>query len=409
MQKLRSGEVMPSVFPRRAGPGRRFGLACYHSDVPDKKIPAVWASLIVGLGLVGCRKASAPVPVPPQIVCDQASAQATAHWLDANAAAYRSALARARSWLDALPLDVRELDKKNLPGKRKLGEMLTGYKYLGAVADPEQRRQLEQRVRALAGITQQPWYHDLLTVDDARFKRDSTSYLLVASRLEDWGLDISRYREEIKRVHSRLNQHMMSRGNHQQLAFHNYYVHFGLAEPYDLRQAATVGVIADRMSPFKMKDADVYSLTHEVFGRAQPEDVATRVPFSADELTYLRWALDRLTVHQTIAHNLDLLSELLICIFSLGMSDLPITHEALASLLENQNANGSWGQYEEARATYGEFTDQAMVLHTTSVAIYALTEAFGVERARADFKARAEPAIPARGEAGPSPGPHRPR
>jgi hypothetical protein len=338
------------------------------------------------LALAGCRKTSTPAPVPPPIVCERASAQDTARWLDANAGAYRVALARARIWMDALPLDVRELDKNDIPGKRKLAELLSGYKSLGAVAEPEQRRQLDQRVRALAAITQQPWYHDLLTVDDAHFKRDSTSYLLVAVLLEEWGVDIGRYREEIKRIHPRLNQHLASRGHHQQLAFHNHYMHLGLAEPYDLRQAAHVGVIADRLSPFKMKDADVYTLTHEVFGRAWRKDVPSQGRFSADELTYLRWTLDRLTVHETMVRNLDLTAELLICMAALGMSDLPVMHEALASLLENQNPNGSWGQYDEARATYGAFTDQAMYLHSTGVALSALTGAFGAERAQADFK-----------------------
>lgn len=333
------------------------------------------------------------------MVCERASAADTNHWLDANAAVYRTALGRARAWLDALPFDVRELDKNNIPGKRKLGELLTGYQHLGAVADPETRRQLDQRVRALAAVTQQPWYHDLLTADEARFKRDSTSYLLVALLLDQWGVDVSRYREELKRIVPRLNQQMASRGNHQQLVFHNYYVHFGLVEPHDLRQAASVGVIADRLSPFKMKEADVYNLTHEVGARARREDVPSQGLFSAEELTYLRWALDRLTVHYTMARHLDLVGELLITIAYLGMGDLPITPEALGLLLESQNPNGTWGQYEDARATYGAFTDQAVYLHTTVMGIHALAGAFGAARARADFAG----AIPAKGAAGPSP------
>ena len=357
-------------------------LACYNPEVRVNEISAVAAGMLVALALVGCRKPSPATPAPPPIVGERASAQDTERWLDANAAAYRAALGRARVWLDSLSLDPRELDKNYLPGKRKLGELLSGYKYLGAVAEPEVRRQLDQRVRALATITQQPWYHDLLTVDDARFKRDSTSYLLVAVLLEEWGVDIGRYREEINRVHPRLNQQMMSRGNHQQLAFHNYYVYFGLTEPHDLRQAASVGVIADRLNPFKMKDADVYNLTHEVFTRTWREKSPAQGRFSASELNYLRWALDRLTVHEAMSRNLDLTSELLICIAALGMSDLPITREALALLLENQNPNGSWGQYDEARATYGAFTDQAMYLHTTGVAVYALATTFGPARAR---------------------------
>lgn len=343
--------------------------------------------MLVGVSLLGCRKTSAPSPAPPRIVCDQASAQQTSRWLDANAAAYRTALGRARAWLDALPLDVRELDKNNIPGKRKLGELLAGYQHLGAVAQPEQRRELEVRVRALAQATRQPWYHDMLNADDARFKRDSTSYLLVAFLLDQWGEDIGRYREEIKRIHPRLNQQMVSRGNHQQLVFHNYYVHFGLAEPHDMRQAASVGVIADRLSPFKMKGSDVYNLTHEVGARARSADVPRQDVFSAGELSYLRWALDRLTVHYTMAGNLDLVGELLIAITYMGMNDLPIAREALAFLLESQNPNGTWGQYDEARATYGAFTDQAMYLHTTVMGVQALTGAFGAERARGDFKA----------------------
>jgi len=93
-------------------------------------------------------------------------------------------------------------------------------------------------------------------------------------------------------------------------------------------------------------------------------------------LVYLRWSLDRLTVRYLMADNRDLVSELAFCMAYVGFTDLAVFREAISALLQSQNPDGSWGSYQEARATYGPRLDVAMYLHTTAMAVKALAVTF---------------------------------
>jgi hypothetical protein len=53
-----------------------------------------------------------------------------------------------------------------------------------------------------------------------------------------------------------------------------------------------------------------------------------------------------------------------------------VYREALTYLLDAQQADGKWGDYERFRKRYGHFVEAGWYLHTTSVALDALTAAF---------------------------------
>jgi hypothetical protein len=315
-------------------------------------------------------------PSLPASVCEGQSSAATAAWLTANAPLARTAKVRAQDWLDQLTLDLRDLDRNGIPAKRKLAELLSAYVDLYETASAADRSSIRTRLERIAAATKDPWYHDMDKVDDATFKRDSTSYLRVALLLDRAGLDTTAYRKQIERIHERLNRHMSARGHHQQMVFHNYFHHFGLKEPYPLVEAATVGVIPSRLSPYKLTQNQVYDLMHEVGARYEREDKPPEGAFLPVDLAYLRWALDRLTVRYLMADNRDLVGELAISLAYVGFKDLPVFREAMGSLLQSQNPDGSWGAYQEARATYGTRLDVAMYLHTTFIAVRALALAF---------------------------------
>ena len=285
-------------------------------------------------------------------------------------------MARAQAWLDKLTLDLRDLDQNGIPAKRKLAELLGAYVDLYQTANVADRATIWARLQMMTAPTAEPWYHDMDKVDDSTFKRDSTSYLRVAVLMDRAGLDTTAYRKQIQRIHERLNQHMPTRGHHQQMVFHNYYRHFGLKEPYPLVEATTVGVIPGRMSPYKLTQNQIYDLMHEVGARYEREDKPPDGVFQPADLASLRWALDRLTVRYLMADNRDLVGELAISLAYVGFTDLPVFREAMSSLLQSQNPDGSWGAYEEARATYGARLDVAMYLHTTAIAVRALALAF---------------------------------
>lgn len=301
----------------------------------------------------------------------------TQRFLVARRADYRRALARATAWLDALTIDPRALRAAGLKGKKKLTEKLDGYVRLWRVAEPAEKARLVARARAAAAVTADPAFHDLATVGDDELKEDSTSYLRAALLMEQLGLDTRQYREEIRRAQPRLDAHLARRGAHQRLAFHWYYRHFGLREPFPLGGALADGIIARRADPAAMSSRDAYRLAHEVFVPYEFGDRLDQVdPFSADDRRYLAGALDLLARRALAAGDPDLLAELLSSLRYLRLVDRPVYRDGLGFLLDHQHPDGSWGDLAEARRIFGERAAEGRLLHSTTVVIEALTVAF---------------------------------
>lgn len=300
----------------------------------------------------------------------------TDSFLDANAARYRAAITRARGWLDRLEVDHVRIRAAGLKGKKKHVEYLDSYRRLLAIAEPADRPAIMERINRIAAEMSTAAWHNLAAVNDTEFKQDATSYLRAALLLDRLGLDTTGYREEIRKVKPRLDGHMTIRGPHQRMIFHWYYRHFGLEEPFDLAAGFGDGVIAGRLDPYRYNDDDVYGLTHEVFAPYEYGEKLTSDFFGPAERAYLRRTLDVLATRYRLEDNADLLAELLSCIRYLGFTDLAIYREGIEYLLSSQHADGKWGEYEKYRKRRGELVDQGWYLHTTSVAIDALTVAF---------------------------------
>lgn len=307
----------------------------------------------------------------------EAGRLATREYLSRNIPRYEKAIGLARSWLDGLTVDPLKLRAAGIKGKKKLVEMLDVYLRLHAIVPPEEKRALLERIKEIAAVTYEPGYHDMLEINDVHFKQDATSYLRAAYLMEWFGLDTSLYRKEIRRVHERLNEHMPTRGPNQQMAFHWYYKHFGLKEPFDLAKGFERGVIASRLDPYKFRaNTQVYHLTHEVFVPYEFGEKLDADFFTTEDLAYLRHALDRLTVSYIMQRNPDLTAELVSCIRYLRLTDLAVYREGLDYLLDSQRPEGKWGNYEKYRKRHGNLVDQGWYLHTTAVVVDALTIAF---------------------------------
>lgn len=310
-------------------------------------------------------------------VASEAGRTETQRYLSQNKKRYHRAISNARSWLDGIEADPIALRKVGIKGKKKLVELLSAYVRLFRVAGPAEKAEIMKRVSAIMAVTYTPEYHNMLTIDDLHFKQDATSYLRAALLMEKLGMDTRMYREEIRKAHGRLNAHMEKRGSHQRMAFHWYYEHFGLEEPFDLAAGFEIGVIASRLEPYDYKkDLQVYHLTHEIFIPYEFGDKLESDYFSNEDKIYLRRVLDRLTVHYIMKNDPDITAELVSCIRYLRMTDSPVHREALDYLLETQQPDGKWGDYERYRERYGNFVDQGWYLHTTGVVINALSIAF---------------------------------
>jgi hypothetical protein len=301
----------------------------------------------------------------------------TRAFLAARAADQRRALARAAAWLDALPIDPIALRAAGLKGKKKLTEKLDGYVRLWRVAEPAEKARIAARAREAAAVTADPRFHDLATVSDEELKEDSTSYLRAALLMEELGLDTRLYREEIRKAKPRIDAHLATRGAHQRLAFHWYYRHFDLAEPFPLAGAREDGLIARRTDPAALSSRDAYRLAHEVFVPYEFGDKLDQVdPFGSGDKRYLEGALDRSARRALASGDADLLAELLSSLRYLGMVERPVYRDGLAYLLDSQHEDGSWGDRAEAARIFGERAAEGRLLHSTTVVIEALAAGF---------------------------------
>lgn len=304
--------------------------------------------------------------------------QQTRLFLKENHKRYEKAAAHARQWLDRLAVDPIELRAHGIKGKKKLAEILDCYARLYGVAKPQDKQNMMTRVKALCAVTGRTNYHDMLTISDLEFKQDATSYLRVAYLMERLGLDTKFYRAQIEKVYPRLNEHMASRGVDQRMAFHWYYEHFGLQEPFPLASAFQTGLIKSRKKPewLKQNPMEAYNLTHEIFVPYKFGENLDADFFTADDKTYLRGIMENMIPWYIQKKEVDLLAEFILCAAYLKATDLPAYRAGLSCLLESQNTNGSWGKYEEHRPATGDYVDQGLYLHTTMVAMDALIIAF---------------------------------
>lgn len=305
-------------------------------------------------------------------------------FLNANDQRYRETLVLTRSWLDALVVNPADLREHGIKGKKKLAELLDVYLRLYDIATADDKKALMERIRGITAITTEtpapatPGYHDMARIDAKQFKEDSTSYLRVAFIMDRFGLDTKLYRQEILKVLPRLNDHMKYRGSDQRMAFHLYYQHFGLEEPFPLEAAFQAGVIASRHDPvwFKQNKMEMYNLTHEIFVPYEFGEKLDAAFFSGPDKAYLRTLLADLTAYGIGIDDTDITAELTSCLRYLHFTDLPVYQESLQYLLKSQWPNGKWGNYEQQRGYYGDYVNQAFYLHTTLVVVDALTTAF---------------------------------
>jgi len=329
--------------------------------------------VIVLVLVLGACQSNGTKPSEPSSNCATPDGEA---FIDANHRKYLDAISRARRWLDALDIDPIALRKYGVKGKKKLTEQLDTYYRLSQIAEPAERAALLARIKEVVAITYEPRFHDLGDISDKQFKQDATSYLRAALLMERLGLDTQLYRDEIRKIQPRLDAHMKSRGPHQQLAFHWYYEHFGLAEPFPLAAAREAGMIARRVNVAKFKRDDVYDLTHEVFVPYEFGEKLDVDPFSAEDKAYLLPALSVLLARFIVERDVDLAAELVSCMRMLRFTEEPVYREGLDYLLTNQHEDGSWGDVERAEHEFGDQAPEAMILHTTMVVIDALAFAF---------------------------------
>jgi uncharacterized protein DUF6895 len=291
---------------------------------------------------------------------------------------YRRVREKARAWFDHLDVDCADLQKHGVKGKKKLAEILDVYlSFHRSASDPRERQKVLDRVAGLVEQTGSPEYHNLAGVPDKEFTENSMSYLRVVWLMKLLGLDTTGYLDEVRAIKPRLDEHMKKRGPWQRAMFAEYYDRFGLAKPEALRSTPLAqGVISRRLPLDRFDDNASYDLTHEVFVAFDYGFQKTQKVLAAGDLAYAREVLPRLIDRYRERKNPDLLAEFVSCVTYLGWHADPSYRRGIDYLLDHQNPDGTWGDYERHRATYGRYLDQEVYLHTTMVVTEALIEAY---------------------------------
>lgn len=295
-----------------------------------------------------------------------------------RSAEYHAVMDKALAWVDRLQVDPIALQAHGVKGKKKLAEALVVYSIaLRYEDDPNEARRFRRRILQLAATTDQVGYHDMLTCDETVLKQNSMSYLRVMWLMQRAGLETSRYMDELKRVKPRFDGHFAERGGWQRAMFARYYDDFDLEKPPVLAgEHAIPSVVATRHPVGQYDRYRGYQLTHEIFVAFDYGYAESQSAFTASDLDYLASVLPPLIDQNIQLEDADLLSELVGAMPLLGLRDHPATKRGVDYLLEHQNGNGTWGDYEAERARMGELVDQKLYLHTTAAAIQALLEIY---------------------------------
>ncbi len=283
---------------------------------------------------------------------------------------------RAWAWFDQLEVDPVELLKHGVKGKKKLAEILQAYLNLYQYAPAAARERIQQRVVQLARHTQRFEYHqDMLVSSDTEFLQNSMSYFRVLWLLEHLEQDTTAYRQRLLTVKPRMDEHLKQRGPWQQAMFAEYYSSFGLAKPPGL-SLSIEGVVIQRLPLTQYNKDKAYYLTHEVFVAFDYGLRRMQSHFTAEDLSYIRTVLPVLAQVASQQNAQDLLAEILQCMTYLGWQTESVYCQGINYLLDSQNPNGTWGNYEALRTADEPYFDQRLYLHTTMVALQALSEAY---------------------------------
>jgi hypothetical protein len=126
-----------------------------------------------------------------------------------------------------------------------------------------------------------------------------------------------------------------------------------------------------------LTELEVYYITHEVFF-LHDDDLLEML--TIDDLEYINKVLEFYVNFTINDNNVDLLAELLMIMTYLSLDDFVEFDQALEHMLDSQNENGSFGDYEYVRELFKEDgieidVDIYLYLHTTEVSVRALNDA----------------------------------
>jgi hypothetical protein len=218
-------------------------------------------------------------------------------------------------------------------------------------------------------------FHNMATVNDKLFKKNSMSYMRIMWLLEQLDYDLTSYKMEFNKIKIRMDKHMTVRGEWQRAVFDGYYDFFKLTKPTVLKHAKSLKGPISYQKPIEFYNrSQAYIITHFVFAAYDYGNKITQTRFTKSDINYLEKILPQIIKKFEAKRNDDIVGELLTCLVLINKSDTQLFKKSYNRLISRQNKDGSFGAYERARSKYGSDLEFRYYLHTTLVDIELFIE-----------------------------------
>ena len=286
---------------------------------------------------------------------------------------YEQAQSRVFNWTQQLALEVPTMESRGISQKKQLAEYLSLQLQLYQNGDANAKKQIRETLKPIHAAAMDPAFHNLDSVKGTEFKKHSMSYMRIQYLFDQLGFDTSIYKEELDQVKKRMDRHLRTRGTWQRWAFNNYYDLLDYDKPRYLQNIQEFkGVIGDRLSMESYEIDQAYELVHLVFGAYNYGAKQQQTLLNADDFDYLKGILPPLALKYRSKNNRDLLAEICAAMSMAGVQNEELD-KSIAYLLNVQNNDGTWGNYEKYREREGDDIEIKAYLHTTMVVFDALS------------------------------------
>ncbi|MDP8206725.1 MAG: hypothetical protein P9L92_08700 [Candidatus Electryonea clarkiae] len=283
---------------------------------------------------------------------------------------------------------VRLRQEHGMKGKTFFVCYLNAYLIMYTTTQSDSEKTIyKNKIADVLAPSQTPEYHNLGTSSPKEFRQDVISYLNACRLLGKFGFDTKSYKEEIEKIYDRIIDpaHLSRRGVDNTMALSYMLNTLGFEKPYSYCEIYQRPDCVLRSHPDytninlkdQMETTRAYDITHEIFYLtnfgANPLECA-----DASDFEYAEETLSFLLTRAMEQDNPDIAAELCVCLDYLRMYENELYDECITYLLESQNEDGSWGDYDWAKEYVKENRPEYIVevglnLHTVRVVLWALT------------------------------------
>lgn len=290
---------------------------------------------------------------------------------------------KAVRWLNKLSVDPLELKKKGMKGKKHFVEKLFIFYQLYLHTNDLEKKEMYRKVlEQMFKMAKSDSYH-LIEDDEVLFKSAIVSYVHACCLMEQLGFNVQNYKRNVRELLPRIERHMPTRNASVQMLLVYCLRVLGFETKYSIERILknTLSYNLEALGDINIFDLKYNSymlgVCHEIFVISEyggkKIDLLTK-----EKKDYLKDTL-KSSIKKILSSGdlryLDLLAEMLVSLKYLNCENLPEYRKGIHFIINHQNKNGSFGDYEKFRAYFAQKSvdiDIKWYLHTTAVCLWAL-------------------------------------